>query len=201
MLLELFPNRFVIENPDVGTCCLWIFQGGFHKLQSSSVWKKCVLVISVHCNMLVGWESLQKMFHWKRLVFKNKISDFSASLNFYAIYWEIDVIWYDIFWQNCCRRMTLVCIKKNYLAYCCGPWHYNNMKHFQLVIDFLLQVYTWGYNNSGQVGSGSTVNQPIPRRVTSCLQNKIAVNIACGQMCSMAVVENGEVRIFFGVTG
>lgn len=58
----------------------------------------------------------------------------------------------------------------------------------------LLQVYTWGYNNSGQVGSGSTANQPIPRRVTSCLQNKVVVNIACGQMCSMAVVENGEVR-------
>lgn len=58
----------------------------------------------------------------------------------------------------------------------------------------LQQVYTWGYNNSGQVGSGSTANQPIPRRVTSCLQNKVVVNIACGQMCSMAVVENGEVR-------
>lgn len=63
-----------------------------------------------------------------------------------------------------------------------------------------LQVYAWGYNNAGQVGSGSTANQPIPRRVTSCLQNKIAVNIACGQMCSVALVENGEVRVFVGIT-
>ncbi|XP_053563999.1 RCC1 and BTB domain-containing protein 2 isoform X2 [Bombina bombina] len=55
------------------------------------------------------------------------------------------------------------------------------------------EVYAWGYNNSGQVGSGSTANQPIPRKVTSCLQNKVVVGIACGQMCSMAVVENGEV--------
>ncbi|KAL2310884.1 hypothetical protein Nmel_002563 [Mimus melanotis] len=65
-----------------------------------------------------------------------------------------------------------------------------------LMTILLQQVYTWGYNNSGQVGSGSTANQPIPRRVTSCLQNKIVVNIACGQMCSMAVVENGEVYVW-----
>ncbi|CAJ0951004.1 unnamed protein product [Ranitomeya imitator] len=54
------------------------------------------------------------------------------------------------------------------------------------------KVYAWGYNNSGQVGSGSTANQQIPRRVTSCLQNKIVVGIACGQMSSMAIVDNGE---------
>lgn len=57
-----------------------------------------------------------------------------------------------------------------------------------------VQVYAWGYNNSGQVGSGSTANQPTPRRVSSCLQNKVVVNIACGQLCSMAVLDNGEVR-------
>lgn len=55
------------------------------------------------------------------------------------------------------------------------------------------QVYAWGYNNSGQVGSGSTANQPTPRRVSSCLQNKVVVNVACGQLCSMAVLDNGEV--------
>uniref|UniRef100_A0AAX7SU83 BTB domain-containing protein n=1 Tax=Astatotilapia calliptera TaxID=8154 RepID=A0AAX7SU83_ASTCA len=55
------------------------------------------------------------------------------------------------------------------------------------------EVYAWGYNNSGQVGSGSTANQPTPRRVSSCLQNKIVVNIACGQLCSMAVLDNGEI--------
>uniref|UniRef100_A0A673WG38 RCC1 and BTB domain containing protein 2 n=1 Tax=Salmo trutta TaxID=8032 RepID=A0A673WG38_SALTR len=54
------------------------------------------------------------------------------------------------------------------------------------------EVFAWGYNNSGQVGSGSTANQPTPRRVSSCLQNKVVVNIACGQLCSMAVLDNGE---------
>uniref|UniRef100_A0A8D3BQR0 RCC1 and BTB domain containing protein 2 n=1 Tax=Scophthalmus maximus TaxID=52904 RepID=A0A8D3BQR0_SCOMX len=55
------------------------------------------------------------------------------------------------------------------------------------------EVFAWGYNNSGQVGSGSTANQPTPRRVSSCLQNKVVVNVACGQLCSMAVLENGEI--------
>lgn len=55
------------------------------------------------------------------------------------------------------------------------------------------QVYAWGYNNCGQVGSGSTANQPTPRRVSSCLQNRVAVSIVCGQTSSLAVVDNGEV--------
>lgn len=59
--------------------------------------------------------------------------------------------------------------------------------------DLPVQVYAWGYNNCGQVGSGSTANQPTPRRVSNCLQNKVVVSITCGQTSSLAVVENGEV--------
>uniref|UniRef100_A0A8C8A5J7 Regulator of chromosome condensation (RCC1) and BTB (POZ) domain containing protein 2 n=1 Tax=Oryzias sinensis TaxID=183150 RepID=A0A8C8A5J7_9TELE len=55
------------------------------------------------------------------------------------------------------------------------------------------EVFAWGYNNSGQVGSGSTANQPTPRRVSSCLQSKVVVNVGCGQLCSMAVLDNGEI--------
>lgn len=62
-----------------------------------------------------------------------------------------------------------------------------------------IQVFAWGYNNSGQVGSGSTANQPTPRRVSSCLQNKAVVNIACGQLCSMAVLDSGEVTAHLGL--
>lgn len=58
-------------------------------------------------------------------------------------------------------------------------------------------MYAWGYNNCGQVGSGSTANQPTPRRVSSCLQNKVAVGIVCGQTSSLAVVDNGEVTSLF----
>lgn len=59
-------------------------------------------------------------------------------------------------------------------------------------------MYAWGYNNCGQVGSGSTANQPTPRRVSSCLQNKVAVGIVCGQTSSLAVVDNGEVTVYTG---
>ncbi|NXM96197.1 RCBT2 protein, partial [Sylvia borin] len=80
-------------------------------------------------------------------------------------------------------------VNKKVIEVACGS-------HHSMVLTSDGEVYTWGYNNSGQVGSGSTANQPIPRRVTNCLQNKIVVNIACGQMCSMAVVENGEVYVW-----
>ncbi|XP_077014310.1 RCC1 and BTB domain-containing protein 1 isoform X2 [Tamandua tetradactyla] len=55
------------------------------------------------------------------------------------------------------------------------------------------EVFAWGYNNCGQVGSGSTANQPTPRKVTNCLHIKRVVGIACGQTSSMAVLDNGEV--------
>ncbi|XP_062302734.1 RCC1 and BTB domain-containing protein 1 isoform X2 [Osmerus eperlanus] len=55
------------------------------------------------------------------------------------------------------------------------------------------EVFAWGYNNCGQVGSGSTANQPTPRKVSGCLQGKVVTGISCGQTSSMAVVDNGEV--------
>ncbi|XP_028401889.1 RCC1 and BTB domain-containing protein 1-like [Dendronephthya gigantea] len=54
------------------------------------------------------------------------------------------------------------------------------------------EVYAWGYNNSGQIGSGSTVNQATPRKVTAGIGSKEIVNIACGQSSSMAIDNNGE---------
>ncbi|XP_042723600.1 RCC1 and BTB domain-containing protein 1 isoform X2 [Tympanuchus pallidicinctus] len=65
--------------------------------------------------------------------------------------------------------------------------------HHSMALSFDGDLYAWGYNNCGQVGSGSTANQPTPRRVSNCLQDKMVVGIACGQTSSMAVVNNGEV--------
>lgn len=62
----------------------------------------------------------------------------------------------------------------------------------------LLQVYAWGYNNCGQVGSGNTANQPYPRKVSGCLQGKTAVGITCGQTSSIALGDSGEVRVALG---
>ena len=42
-----------------------------------------------------------------------------------------------------------------------------NMKEDMFCICF--QIFAWGQNNCGQVGSGSTTNQPTPRKVTACI--------------------------------
>ncbi|XP_076159819.1 RCC1 and BTB domain-containing protein 1 isoform X2 [Alosa pseudoharengus] len=65
--------------------------------------------------------------------------------------------------------------------------------HHSMALTSEGEVYAWGYNNCGQVGSGSTANQPTPRKVSNCLQNKHVVSLTCGQTSSMAVVDNGEV--------
>ncbi|KAH9512730.1 RCC1 and BTB domain-containing protein 1 [Bulinus truncatus] len=55
------------------------------------------------------------------------------------------------------------------------------------------EVYAWGQNNCGQVGTGSSTNQPSPRKITSVIGSRSAVAIACGQTSSMALLDNGEV--------
>ncbi|XP_070786757.1 RCC1 and BTB domain-containing protein 1 isoform X2 [Enoplosus armatus] len=65
--------------------------------------------------------------------------------------------------------------------------------HHSMALTLDGEVFGWGYNNCGQIGSGSTANQPYPRKVTGCLQGKTAVGITCGQTSSMALVDNGEV--------
>lgn len=60
----------------------------------------------------------------------------------------------------------------------------------------LKQVLAWGQNNYGQVGSGTTTNQPTPRRVVANIAGRQVVDIACGQTSSMAVMENGEVSVW-----
>ncbi|KAL5005406.1 hypothetical protein ScPMuIL_018862 [Solemya velum] len=54
------------------------------------------------------------------------------------------------------------------------------------------EIYAWGQNNCGQVGSGTTTNQPTPRKVIAVIGSRVAVSIACGQTSSMALMENGE---------
>lgn len=54
------------------------------------------------------------------------------------------------------------------------------------------EVFAWGLNNSGQIGSGSTLNQASPRKVTASIGTKHIVGINCGQHSSMAIDDNGE---------
>ncbi|CAL1532706.1 unnamed protein product [Lymnaea stagnalis] len=55
------------------------------------------------------------------------------------------------------------------------------------------EVYAWGQNNCGQIGTGSTANQPSPRKIASVIGSRVTVAIACGQTSSMALLDNGEV--------
>jgi len=54
------------------------------------------------------------------------------------------------------------------------------------------EVFSWGQNNAGQVGSGSTTGQSVPRRVLSAIGGLKVVAVACGQLSSMALLEDGE---------
>lgn len=56
------------------------------------------------------------------------------------------------------------------------------------------EVFAWGQNNAGQCGSGTTTGQSVPRRVTSGIGGHKVVAIACGQLTSMALLDDGEVR-------
>lgn len=68
----------------------------------------------------------------------------------------------------------------------CGSYH-------TLVLTSDGEVYAWGQNNCGQIGSGSTTNQPTPRKVTAGIGSRRVEAIACGQIASMAVLDTGEV--------
>lgn len=55
------------------------------------------------------------------------------------------------------------------------------------------EIFAWGQNNCGQIGSGSTTNQPAPRKVSAGIGTRKCIAISCGQTSSMAVLDNGEV--------
>ncbi|XP_011138650.1 RCC1 and BTB domain-containing protein 1 isoform X1 [Harpegnathos saltator] len=65
--------------------------------------------------------------------------------------------------------------------------------HHSLALTDDGEVYAWGQNNCGQVGSGISTNQGAPRLVNSNLAGKKVICITCGQASSMAVTETGEV--------
>nr|CAD7577020.1 unnamed protein product [Timema californicum] len=94
--------------------------------------------------------------------------------------------------SNPCFVPTLIILpaSKEVVDVACGS-------HHTLALTRDGEVYAWGQNNCGQVGSGMSTNQSAPRKVNSGIGGKKVVSIACGQTSSMAVVENGEVRVWY----
>ncbi|CAL7941032.1 unnamed protein product [Xylocopa violacea] len=65
--------------------------------------------------------------------------------------------------------------------------------HHSLALTYDGEVYAWGQNTSGQVGSGISTVQNSPRKVNNILNGKKVVQISCGDSSSIAVTDNGEV--------
>ena len=66
--------------------------------------------------------------------------------------------------------------------------------HHSLCLTADGDIFSWGQNNCGQIGSGTTTNQSTPRKVSASFGGRKVIGITCGQTSSMAVLENGEVR-------
>ncbi|KAK0179955.1 hypothetical protein PV327_005649 [Microctonus hyperodae] len=91
--------------------------------------------------------------------------------------------------SNQCSTPTKVATSfedKIIIAVACGS-------HHSLALTEDGEVYGWGQNTCGQVGSGISTNQNTPRKINSGLTGKKIVQIYCGQTSSMAVTNNGEV--------
>ncbi|TKR72314.1 hypothetical protein L596_019783 [Steinernema carpocapsae] len=56
------------------------------------------------------------------------------------------------------------------------------------------EVYSWGLNNSGQLGVGSTINHGMPRKVEGTLRNRFVKYVSCGQKSTLALTDSGELQ-------
>ncbi|XP_070173563.1 RCC1 and BTB domain-containing protein 1-like isoform X3 [Littorina saxatilis] len=65
--------------------------------------------------------------------------------------------------------------------------------HHSLALTKGGEIYAWGQNNCGQVGNGTTANQPTPRKISAGIGCKQVNSICCGQTSSMALMDTGEV--------
>ena len=62
------------------------------------------------------------------------------------------------------------------------------------------EVYTWGHNGYSQLGNGNTNQGLIPSLITSGLQMKKVIQVACGSHHSLALTNDGEVCLYIAVS-
>lgn len=53
-------------------------------------------------------------------------------------------------------------------------------------------LFTWGEGRGGKLGLGHDQDQPVPLRVRHGLEGQVAVAVACGDDCTAALTEGGE---------
>lgn len=68
-------------------------------------------------------------------------------------------------------------------------------KDFTLALTNLGRVFTWGFNSSGQLGDGTTINQVIPKLISfnGLTTNESIYQVEAGQSHSLAVTTKGRV--------
>lgn len=77
----------------------------------------------------------------------------------------------------------------------------NNQRIFIAAVAHLLQVYTWGCSNYGQLGLGEVKESPHPRIVPGLVGEHV-IALACGQYHTLALTNQGEVFAWgWGVHG
>eukprot|EP00795_Rhopilema_esculentum_P016567 gene16567-7990_t len=90
-----------------------------------------------------------------------------------------------------CEKTIPVLIKtcfgdRKVLQAACGSYH-------SIALTSNGEVYGWGSNNCGQLGTGSTNNQTIPKRTLGLLlASKKVASVSCGQSFSVARTDEGE---------
>jgi len=75
--------------------------------------------------------------------------------------------------------------KKNVKSVCCGY-------AFSVAMTHSGEVYTWGFNEKGQLGLGHRYNQEMPTKV-EILSDQRIIGGACGLQHTAVISENGEV--------
>ncbi|CAB3388423.1 Hypothetical predicted protein [Cloeon dipterum] len=58
------------------------------------------------------------------------------------------------------------------------------------------EVYTFGRNNEGQLGLGTTENQPFPRKVGGLLEGTIVASVACQALSSIVLLHSGKICVW-----
>ncbi|XP_003383757.1 PREDICTED: RCC1 and BTB domain-containing protein 1-like [Amphimedon queenslandica] len=68
----------------------------------------------------------------------------------------------------------------------CGGFH-------SLALSNKGDVYSWGFNNCGQLGCGDTTSRYNPNRVTGLLDGKTCIHVTCNHTSSFALTGEGEI--------
>jgi alpha-tubulin suppressor-like RCC1 family protein len=84
------------------------------------------------------------------------------------------------------QRIAGIIENKKIIAISAGNWH-------SLGLDNAGNVYSWGYNSSGQLGHGNTTNRLVPTKIENIIGYKKIIEISAGSMHNLVLDDGGNV--------